>query len=76
MDIPKPKCYLVVAEEWYEPHKFEYAKVFLNRGDAEDYITYLDKVEKWKPGYEEGFSGSPIIIELDLLLKQSILCQK
>jgi hypothetical protein len=34
----KPKCYLVVGEEWYEPHDFSYAKVFLNKKDADKYV--------------------------------------
>jgi hypothetical protein len=61
LDIPKPKCYLVCGEMDYEPHDFEYAKVFFNKADAESYVKEI--LEK------KSYYGYPEIIELDILVK-------
>jgi hypothetical protein len=38
-----PICYLVVQCTMFEGYYFKCSKVFLNRNDAESYITTLDE---------------------------------
>jgi hypothetical protein len=38
-----PTCYLVVQCTMFEGYYFNCSKVFLNRNDAENYITTLDE---------------------------------
>ena len=38
-----PLCYLVIECSMFEGYYFKYSKVFLNRNDAESYITTLDE---------------------------------
>ena len=38
-----PKCYLVVECTMFAGYYFNSSKVFLNRDDAESYITTLDE---------------------------------
>ncbi len=62
----KPKCYLVFGEEWYEPHDFSYAKVFLNKKDADKYVKeVLSRGMRCPNTNKKGYSGYPEIIKLD-----------
>ena len=38
-----PLCYLVIECSMFEGYYFNSSKVFLNRNDAESYITTLDE---------------------------------
>lgn len=68
-ETPKPKCYLVCGEMDYEPHKFEQAKVFLVKEEAEAYKQELLSKGVRSLSNQDGYYGYPEIIELDLLLK-------
>jgi hypothetical protein len=63
------KCYLVVGEVDYEPHDFSYAKIFLDKLSAEEYIQEIKNRGNFYINKENGYYGYPEIIELDLINK-------
>ncbi len=63
MEIPKPKCYLVVKYISHEPHDFDRSKVFLIKEEAEEYAKNLNE-ENSRLYFDDSFE----VIELDLLL--------
>jgi len=65
------KCYLVVGEVEYESHDFSYAKVFLNKLSAEEYVQAIKNRGDSAPIHvkNNGYYGYPEIIELDLINK-------
>jgi len=63
------KCYLVVGEVEYESHDFSYAKIFLNKLSAEEYVQEIKNKGNFYTNGENGYYGYPEIIELDLINK-------
>jgi hypothetical protein len=58
-----------VGEVDYEPHDFSYAKIFLDKPSAEEYVQEIKNRGDFYTNEENGYYGYPEVIELDLINK-------